>query len=100
MRGQRGAGDEFMYWIHQNQHNADVCERVHINEHSGRGFKEFPEDAALSGFHQDDRMYVAVAVNSQKHPEILNAVDSDWRDYEAALQNHGVKITQLCPQCI
>jgi hypothetical protein len=45
-------------------------------------------------------MYVAVAAGSSHNPDILNAVDADWRDYENALRSTGLKVEQLCPQCL
>lgn len=100
MSGQPGVGDEFMYWVHQNQYTTTVCERVNITEHSGRGFKEFPVAPQLSHFDHADRKYVAVALKSSNNPEILNAVDSDWYHYEKELQAFGANIRQLCPHCL
>lgn len=100
MGGQPGVGDEFMQWIHQNQHTPERCERVNITENPDRGFNEFPDDRALSKFDHNDRKYVAVTIGSRHGPRILNAVDSDWHDYKDALQRHGVTVEQLCPQCL
>ena len=100
MRGQPGVGDEFMYWVHQNQYTPSKCERVTLTEDPNRVFEEFPDDPDLAGFHKDDRMYVAVAVGSKHSPRILNAVDSDWRNYEDALRKNGLDVEQLCPQCL
>lgn len=100
MSGQPGVGDEFMYWVHQNQHTQAKCDRVALTPNDDRGFDEFPANSDLLGFHADDRKYVAVAIGSSYSPCILNAVDSDWRDYETALRKHGVIVAQLCPQCL
>lgn len=98
--GQPGVGDEFMQWLIQNQYRNDICERVTIARNSDRGFNEFPDDNALSGFDADDRKYVAVAMASNHEPRILNAVDSDWGDFESELRRHGLNIRQLCPDCL
>jgi len=100
MRGQPGVGDEFMHWIHQNQHTPTKCERVPIVDNQDRIFDEFPSDPDLCRFDADDRKYVAVALGSSHNPSILNAVDSDWRDYKGVLERHGLRIDELCPQCL
>jgi len=100
MSGQPGPGDEFMYWIHQNQHNEMVCERVCIPEctDGDLGFEHFPEDPDLRGFDPSDRKYVAVALGSANSPEILNATDPDWWHFREALSRNGVRIRFLCPE--
>ena len=97
MSGQPGVGDEFMQWLFQNQYTKSVCERVVIHEHPVRVFEEFPDDPALMAFDRADRKYVAVAIASENSPRILNAVDSDWRDFEHELSMHGISVSELCP---
>jgi len=53
---------------------------------------------ALAGFDRSDRKFVAMALASGSTPDVLNAVDSDWADYFAALARNGVKLKFLCPQ--
>jgi hypothetical protein len=100
MRGQPGAGDEFMYWIFQNQYNLEVCARVTVNPDPERGFKEFPDDPRLLDFDRGDRIYAAVALASRMNPTILNALDSDWAIFQKPLKEMGVTVTQLCPDCL
>lgn len=94
--GQPGVGDMFMKWVHDNQFNEDRCERVPLTASRSRGFKEFPDDPDLRGFDSDDRKFVAVALASRHKPQILNAVDSGWWDFEAVLRRHGLKVVLLC----
>ena len=105
MSGQPGAGNEFMYWLHQNQCNESICERVAITPDPEWGFKEFPHDNRLGRvtdplFDPDDRKYVAVALASRQSPTILNAVDSDWSEHRDALSANGVVVKELCPKCL
>ncbi len=90
--------NEFMYWLSQNCYTPSVCERVAIREHPERGFEEFPDDPALTAFDPSDRKYAAVAYASEHSPHILNAVDSDWRDFEPELSRYGINVSELCPQ--
>ena len=100
MSGQPGPGDEFMYWVFQNQCNTDRCEAVPITLHDTRGFAEFPNEPGLAAFDDDDRKYVAVALVSRNNPDILNAVDSDWLHFESELATVGVHVRQLCPDSL
>jgi len=97
--GQPGVGDEFMYWILQNQFSQDRCERVPIHElpTDDWTFEEFPEDPDLDQFDRSDRKYVAVALASVHDPEVLNASDSDWWIFRGPLKRNGVNVRFLCP---
>ncbi len=96
--GQPGAGDAFFKWLWENQGNAERCRRVRITLESSRGFEEFPDDPALAGFHRDDRKFVAVALACGTAPRILNASDTDWWQYRAALKSYGLRIEFICPE--
>jgi len=102
MSGQPGAGDEFMYWIHQNQYNTGVCERVCVPEctDGNRGFEHFPKDPELCGFDPADRKYVAVALASANSPEVLNATDPGWWRFREALGRNGVRIRFVCQELV
>lgn len=98
--GQPGVGDAFMKWVWDNQGVVNRCERVVLTqiEDVEDEFLQFPDDPEMRGFDQSDRMYVAVALVSQKNPEILNAVDTDWWNHRIALERNGVRLRFLCPQ--
>lgn len=100
MSGQPGAGDFFMKWVWTIQAHPGYCEQVTITQHPGdpTNFVEFPHDADLTGFDRSDRKFVAVALASGNTPEVLNAVDTDWADFSAALTRNGVRLRFLCPQ--
>jgi len=100
LSGQPGLGDAFMQWVWENQAVSSRCERVTLDPAGpgGTRFAEFPKDPALSGFHDDDRKYVAAARASKLGPHVLNAVDPDWWDYRDALARNGVQVEFLCPQ--
>lgn len=60
-------------------------------------FAEFPDDESLSKFDSSDRKFAAVALTHPEKPPILNAVDSDWKDFETAFKDIGITIIFLCP---
>jgi len=96
--GQPGTGDAFFRWLWDNQGNPQLCRHVVVtcNGNPDRSFEEFPDDVELSRFDPSDRKFVAVALASRESPPILNATDSDWKDFETQLANHGVRVKFLC----
>ena len=60
--------------------------------------KRVPLTPDLDAFHRDDRKYVAVALVSQNHPTVVNAVDTDWWEHREVLKRNGVHLRFLCPQ--
>ncbi len=94
--GQPGLGDAFMRWVWENQGVPARCEQVSITPLEGT-FQEFPADPDLAGFDPSDRKYVAAALQSQRNPTILNAVDPDWWQHREALLRNGIRLRFLCP---
>ncbi len=97
--GQPNVGDSFYKYVFDNQLVPDRVHRISIQRTTcGASFEEFPDDDTLEGFDSDDRMFVAVALAHPERPRILNAVDTNWACYHAALSKHGVRIEYLCPE--
>lgn len=96
--GQPTVGYKFLEWILRNYKNPSRCEQVYITQIAENDFAEFPQSPSLAGFDPSDRKFVAVALTHPQRPAIANAVDSDWRNYESALADHGVKVDFLCPE--
>ena len=94
---QPGPGDRFLQWLWRNKDNEHHCRKVSITPNDERGFDEFPDDPDLTGFDWDDRKFAAVAIAAGSAPKILNASDTDWRDYRQELRRHGVDVDFLCP---
>ncbi|PZO36983.1 MAG: hypothetical protein DCF19_20070 [Pseudanabaena frigida] len=96
--GQPNAGDKFLKWVLLNHTNTDRCEKVSITQIAENDFAEFPRSPALAKFDPSDRKFVAVALTHHAKPAIANAVDSDWRNYELILKEHGIELDFLCPE--
>jgi hypothetical protein len=96
--GQPGVGDAFLKWVLTNRVNPKHCETVDITPAGQDNFAEFPPDPSLEKFDPSDRKFVAVALTHPAQPSILNAVDSDWRDFYSHLSEFGVKVEFLCPE--
>jgi hypothetical protein len=92
-RGQPGVGDQFFKWVFLNQGNLDSSDFVEITDLA----EDYPKDAEFAAFDKDDKIFVAVAVQSKKQPSIINATDTDWLDIETALfAKYAVKVENLC----
>jgi hypothetical protein len=97
--GAPGVGDKFYKHVFNNQYIKERCVRVAIHPVADtRVFREFPGSPSLTGFDRSDRKFVAVALTAGGPVPILNATDSDWANYNAALVAEGVSVIQLCPQ--
>jgi hypothetical protein len=92
--GQPGVGDEFFRWAVEN---AALVETVQLTNHPDRRYEEFPDDAELTTFDWDDRVFVSASLASSSSARIVNAVDSDYAHHEEALKRHGVVVHELCP---
>lgn len=98
----QGPGDAFLVWVHDNQANPQHSRTVSVTplDDCARGFAEFPDDAELAAFDQDDRKFVAVALASGATPPILNATDTGWWIHRTALSRNGVHVEFLCPDLL
>jgi hypothetical protein len=99
-RGQPGVGDAFFKHAVDNQFNRKKVLRVSIARNDENEFDVFPADPALRTFDRSDRIYVAVALAAPQKVQILNAVDSDYAEHKAALEKAGVRVKEICPQCV
>jgi hypothetical protein len=93
-------GDKFLKWLLINQANPKYCRLVTITPTGENQFAKFPADPDLQDFDPSDRKFVAVALTHPDHPPIYNAVDSDWKIHQRALEKHGIQIEFLCPDCL
>lgn len=92
-------GTEFLKWLLVNQGNPDRTCLIGLTpkDRARTRFVEFPPDAALeAAFDPSDRKFVAAAYAHPDKPPILEAADSKWLGWEAALANHGVRLEVLC----
>ncbi len=97
LSGKPSVGDAFLKWVFSNQGNPARCQLVTINGTPDGSFEEFPKSPDLAGFDLSDHKFVATALTHPEQPPILNAVDSDWKQFGSALAAAGVTVVQLCP---
>ncbi len=83
---------QFLRKIFDHDPNSIIC-RVVVKKDEDENYLDFPSD--LKNFDPSDKKFVAVAIASNQNPEIVNAVDSDWKQYETVLKKY-VKLKFLC----
>lgn len=95
--GQPGIGDMFYKWVLTNYRNPNrvECVSITLDRVSGE-CEEFPKDEDLNEFDMADRKFIAVSVVHNEHPPILQAVDSEWEEFEQSLLKHSIRIEFLC----
>lgn len=97
-KGQPGVGDAFLKDLSDNQFNPRRVQRVAL-QRDGDNYTAFPEDVELKKFDRSDRIFVALVVGVPD-AEIINAVDSDYQLFHAALNRNGVTVRELCRSCL
>ena len=97
-KGQPGPGDAFLKWLLTHEWGGEKVTRVTVTPTAGddEDFEELPEPPPDTFYDRSDRKFLAVAAASSEHPQILQAFDSKWWGWQAALSNIGVTIHFLC----
>ena len=91
--GRPGVGDLFFKHVFDHQYQEGRVRRVLVTPAGDeRGFEELPENR----FDPSDRKFLAVAVAARA--VVLNAMDSDWGEQQALMDELGVEVDELCPQ--
>lgn len=90
--GQPGVGDRFFQAVLTDF--AGKVERIDLPKRADGSFADFPEDAGLAAFDQDDRKFAAAA--RRANVPVLNAVDSDWLHHQEALRRNGIAVDFVC----
>ena len=91
---------EFLVWLLSVQHMPKYCERVKVTPLES-SFEEVPlelrtPNAENKVFDLDDHIWLAAAKASKNNPTILNATDSDWKDWGQKLKEHGFDVRSIC----
>ncbi len=92
----KGVGDVFLKWLLRNLSNPARCHQVTLTEPTENRFTESPSEPLLANFDPSDRKFVAVAAAHPRRPPILQAADSKWLGWEAALKTHHVVVDFIC----
>lgn len=97
--GQPGVGDEFYRFLLNFRGNPKRIIQVALAKDANTGaYVDFPNNPDLAQFDPGDRKFAAAARVGRG--VVLNAVDSDWKQFADPLRNAGIKVKELCPQCL
>ena len=90
--GAPGVGDKFFKHMSDYQYYEGRVRRVPVtpSEDDRRGFEELPQN----GFDPSDRKFLAVALVAKA--VVLNAVDGDWGENAALMEELEVQVDELC----
>jgi hypothetical protein len=91
-KGQPGVGDRFFREILMNYEGK--VQRITLTKNQNGEFVDFPNDPALAGFDPSDKKFAAAG--RQTNSPILNATDSDWLIFRAALAANGIEVEFVC----
>lgn len=94
--GEPGLGDFFFKFLHDNAPSERNVIRVRIQKTPDKdgGFSNLPPNK----LHRKDRKFLAVAKAGKGR--IVNATDSDWSQEAEFVASTGVRVCELCPQCL
>lgn len=94
--GEPGVGDRFFKFLLDYRHSAKNVVRVQIQKVRDKdgGFANLPPN----DFDPDDRKFLAVAEAGDGR--VVNATDSDWSEHADFIDSLGVRVIELCPQCL
>jgi hypothetical protein len=95
-----GIGDAFFRYLSDHCYNDTKIVRRTLRMSPNGEYTDFPMNGALKYFDRDDRVFVALALATPENPEIINAVDSDYRNHKEDLQRFEVSVVELCPSCL
>ncbi len=90
------AGNAFFKYLHDYQHSTKKVIHISIQETPDEdgGFANLPANT----FDRDDRKFLAVA--EAGNGRVVNATDSDWSEHADFIDCLGVRVIELCPQCL
>lgn len=95
------AGDVFLKWLINNSNNPKHCKQVRLTIGTQTDtYNEFPDQALQDDFDPPDRKFVAVAGADGCEPNILQAVDCKWLNWNARLKAAGIEVKYVCPDDI
>ncbi len=94
--GAPGVGDMFFKFLHDHQWSETSIIRIQIQETSDAdgGFANLPPN----NFDRNDRKFLAVAEAGDG--QVVNATDKHWPEHADFIASLGVRVCELCPQCL
>lgn len=97
---QIGPGGAFLKWLLLHEYGGKRVTRVGVTRRrtDPDEFDELPAPTDGTVYDPSDRKFLAVAAAHPDRPHVLQALDSKWWGWQAALATLGVTICFLCPE--
>lgn len=97
----QAVGDKFLKWLINNSANPTNCKQVPLTcGHEPDTYAEFPDQALQADFDPPDRKFVAVSGADRCEPQVVQATDCKWLNWDKRLRDAGVKVQYICPDDI
>ncbi|MGW8527591.1 hypothetical protein [Nocardiopsis sp. NPDC055824] len=96
--GQPGVGDHFFLYVHRRQASQNAVVAVEVPVSEDGDFLDIPD--SLQDFDPSDKKFVAVVLADKCESQVVNCSDSDWLHAFVELEGAGVRVFQLCPECL
>ncbi|MCY3824768.1 MAG: hypothetical protein OXG62_12985 [Nitrospinae bacterium] len=89
-------GNMFYKYLNDFEHSTSKIIHILIQQTPDEegGFVNLPPN----DFDPDDRKFLAVAKAGDGR--VVNATDSDWSEHADFIESLGVRVIELCPQCL
>lgn len=87
-------GAQFLIYVLQRQYDSNRVRRIELTKTGAGEFSDFPQDPGLATFDRSDRKFAALA--KVTGADVINATDSDWIDFQPALNANGISVNFLC----
>jgi hypothetical protein len=96
--GQPGVGDLFFRELHNRRADTSFVQIVEIHPDGIGSYVEIP--ATLTKFDPSDKKFIATALADKGQAIVVNCVDSDYAFSSEALRLEGIRMLELCPECL
>lgn len=91
---------QFMMYVFNHQFDEKRVRRAKLVKDAIGAYTTYPDDDELARFDASDKKWVAIHLSfkrdQQQDAPIVNATDSDWLHFEAALKRLNVTVELIC----
>ena len=92
-------GKMFFRWLYDYMAQMDIMsDMLKLEKAADGSYKDFPKDEALQGLDLADRKFIALSAAHKEKPQLIQAADGKWLEFEEALEKHGIHIEFLNPE--
>ena len=90
--GQPGVGDRFYHAVLNSAPH--LVERIELPKRDDGEYADLPQALIDANFDRSDRKFAALGRREQA--PVINAIDSDWLNHRATLDDNGICVKFVC----